>query len=391
MKVAFVIDEYRNPHAGTEGQLALLVRELQARGHEVRLAVFRSSEYVRSGRFPARVDVLDIKRMSNPLGWRRLFRWGRECAAEGYRVAQIFFNDASIIGPWCLKSAGLKVIVSRRDMGFWCTGPVTAGLRMAAPAVDAVIANCRAAGLAACQREGIPEKKLHVVYNGIESGDTGGTDVGSGAARSHSAGNETHAEPSQGRHPGRIGIVANLRPIKRIADALAALALIADKHPGAELVVIGGGDPASLQAEAAQLGIEKRVRFTGQLGDPGEWVRTFSIGVLCSESEGLSNAILEYMRAGVPVVATHVGGNPELIVDGETGALVPVGDPPALAAALDRLLDDPAFAQRLGDAGRERARRLFSVETMVDSHLSLYSALTGAACLIGSSAEAGVS
>ena len=78
----------------------------------------------------------------------------------------------------------------------------------------------------------------------------------------------------------------------------------------------------------------------------------------------------------------------ELVVDGETGALVPVGDPYALAAALERLLDNVDVAQRLGEAGRDRARRLFSVETMVDSHLSLFGALTGSPRSIGSSAEA---
>ena len=375
MKVAFVIDEYRNPHAGTEGQLNLLVRELQARGHEVRLAVFRDSEYIRAGQFPAPVDVLGIKRMSDPRGWLRLYRWGRERAAEGYRVVQIFFNDASVIGPWCLKWAGLKIIVSRRDMGFWCTRLVTAGLRMAAPAVDAVVANCWAAGRAACNREGLREEKLHVVYNGIEIDGTEDAPEGLPGV-------------SESRHPGRISIVANLRPIKRIDDALTAFARIAERHPHAELIVIGGGDPASLQAHAAQLGIEERVQFTGQLADPSEWIKTFSIGVLCSESEGLSNSILEYMRAAVPVVATNVGGNAELVVDGETGALVPVGDPYALAAALERLLDNVDVAQRLGEAGRDRARRLFSVETMVDSHLSLFGALTGSPRSIGSSAEA---
>ena len=233
-----------------------------------------------------------------------------------------------------------------------------------------MVANCQAAGLAACKREGLPKDKLHVVYNGIEMGSP------------------EYPERLESRHRGRIGIVANLRPIKRIADALSAFALIADKHPDAELVVIGGGDPTPLRILAVQLGIEARVQFTGQLSNPSAWIETFSIGVLCSESEGLSNAILEYMRAGVPVVATNVGGNSELVVDGETGALVPVGDTHALAAAFEKLLGDADLAKRWGEAGRDRARRQFSVEAMVESHLSLYRALIGSAQSVLSSAEA---
>jgi glycosyltransferase involved in cell wall biosynthesis len=99
--------------------------------------------------------------------------------------------------------------------------------------------------------------------------------------------------------------------------------------------------------------------------------------LLCSGTEGLSNVVIEYMLAGKPVVCTAVGGNPELVLEGETGRLVPVGDVPALAAALTEVLGDPSRVRQWGLAARQRALELFSAPVMIERHQRLYAELAG--------------
>ena len=358
MKVALLIDQYVNPHAGTEGQLLLLAQELQLRGHEVRLGVLRHTEFTEAGNFPAPIDCLEVSRIRHPGASLRLYRWGRRLRKRGFTIAQIFFNDAAVLGPWPLRLAGLKVITTRRDMGYWYTGSLLALLRLAAPAVRFLIANSEAAGEAACRREWMGRSKLRTIHNGVRPS-------------AEPEGKECGVIPAAGP---RVGIVANIRPVKRLPDLLNAFAVVSRALPDAELVIIGGGETGPLRDLASELGIERQVLFAGQVADPGPWLNTFTVGVLCSESEGLSNAILEYMRAGLPVVASNAGGNAEVVQHGVTGLLVPVGEVSTLASAILTILTDERLAKRMGSAGQERLEREFSVERMVEDHLAVYQA-----------------
>ena len=114
------------------------------------------------------------------------------------------------------------------------------------------------------------------------------------------------------------------------------------------------------------------VRFTGHRDDAARLIGLFNVFWLASDFEGMSNSIMEAMAAGVPVVASDIPPNRELVVDGQTGFLVKVGDSVGLAQFADRILADPALAERLGTAGRERMRTEFSVEQMVTRHVELY-------------------
>ena len=150
----------------------------------------------------------------------------------------------------------------------------------------------------------------------------------------------------------------------------------------AELGATGrGGDrrrrprPAAVESEVRRLGLESVVRLAGERDDVGELLAGADLFVLSSRSEGLPLSILEAMAAGLPVVASSVGGVPELVVEGETGLLVPPGDPHALAAAMERLLDDPALRRRLGAAGRTRVSEHFDLAVARRAHLDLYRAL----------------
>ena len=165
--------------------------------------------------------------------------------------------------------------------------------------------------------------------------------------------------------------VGRLRPPKDFDTLLRALALLPDAQFDAAIVG-DGPQRRELEALLVQLGLEERVRLEGERRDVPALLARADVFVLSSRSEGLPVSVLEAMAAGLPVVASAVGGVAELVLDGETGVLVRPGDPEALAAALGPLLADPALRRRLGDAGRARAEAVFDLEACRRAHVELY-------------------
>jgi glycosyltransferase involved in cell wall biosynthesis len=176
-----------------------------------------------------------------------------------------------------------------------------------------------------------------------------------------------------GLPPGRpvIGIVARLAPQKGVEHLVRALAQLDRDGRGATLLVAGDGPLRDrLENEARELGVV--AVFLGYRGDVAEILGALDVFVLPSVTEGLPLVVLEAMAAGCPVVATRVGGIPEAVRDGETGWLVPPADPDALARAIHHALGDRARAAAYAAAGRERVRRLFTAERMVEKTLAVY-------------------
>jgi glycosyltransferase involved in cell wall biosynthesis len=163
-----------------------------------------------------------------------------------------------------------------------------------------------------------------------------------------------------------VGVVANLRSVKGLDVFVRAAAEVSARHPRATFHVAGEGDQRpALERLAAELGLGGRFFLPGSVKDVPAFLAGLDVAVLCSRSEGMSNAVLEYMAAGKAVVATTVGANPRLIEDGVHGLLVPPGDGKQLAAAISRLLADGKLAARLGAAARTRVQERYSREAMV--------------------------
>lgn len=356
MKLAIIMDQYNNPFAGTESQVLKLVEGLKARGWDIRFAVFRDTAYTRSGQFPVTVEHLGVGSLSSPGSWVKVYRYARELKADGIRLAHVFFNDASVICPPVMRLAGLRTIISRRDMGFWYNGLYLRALAHTGRFVSAAVCNSQAVAEITGRMEGLPPEKLHVIYNGYP--DTACEHLGK------SAGDATG--------PLVIGLVANLRPIKRIDDLIRACGLLHKSGYNLEVRIAGGGDQDDYRELAEQLGIGNRVTFLGSVSNAEDCIREFDIAVLCSETEGFSNAIIEYMRAGKPVVCTRTGGNPEIVTDGKNGYLVPVGDVDALAEAIRSLMDNPELRTAMGKAALDAMAGKYSMDNMVQQHVSLY-------------------
>jgi glycosyltransferase involved in cell wall biosynthesis len=177
---------------------------------------------------------------------------------------------------------------------------------------------------------------------------------------------------------GPAVIVARLAPEKDIGTLLRATAIVARERSRFRLEIAGDGPSMpELSRLTAELGITDRVQFLGMVRDVPALLSHAGMYVLSSVTEGVSLTLLEAMACGLPVVATRVGGTPEVVIDSETGFLVPPSDPAVLAAALSRLFDDNALARRLGDAGRQRVERQFDVRRMVAKYEAMYAPSAG--------------
>jgi glycosyltransferase involved in cell wall biosynthesis len=370
LKLLFILDAFPDPQAGTEGQFWLLFKQLDRDRVDPAIVLLRPSEWLQTHATDVPIRVLDIKRLRSWSSLRKILAtifWARR---GGFQMAHIFFNDSALVFPPLLKLTGVRVIVSRRDLGFWYTPANLKLLRFNAFFIDAVVANAHAVKAVVQHNEDFAEDKIHVIYNGIR---------------------RVAGEPSRGLRDQLdipptaplLAIVANLRPLKRIDDVIRALAKQHGEGRHAHLLVIGEDRPGKnnhthrqeLKELAISLSVEKRVHFIGKVTDPMPLLMQASICLLCSETEGLSNAIIEYMLAGCPVVCTDVGGNVELVQHENNGFIVPVGDIDAISAALDTLLSDSELLRQMGEQSKHRAQSMFLPSAMVDAHVRLYARL----------------
>jgi glycosyltransferase involved in cell wall biosynthesis len=351
-------------HGGTERQLAALLRGLDRTRITPALCLLKpSSMDLRTLDCP--VLELGFHSFRTPAALGCLRRLRRFIVDERIDIVQTYFQDPTLMA-W-LASMWTPVrarIASFRDMGFWRTSAKVAQLRLAYPSFDGFIANSPAVARHVHQLDGIPLERLEIIPNGVEI--------------------SPRAAAGRPLRPV-VGIVANLdRPVKRVDLFLEAARLVRDVIDDVEFVVVGDGylrEP--LREQAQRLGLAEVVRFTGSLPDAAVEIRRFSIGVISSDSEGLSNAILEYMAAGVPTVARAVGGNAEAVIDGETGLLVEGGEPRALADAVVTLLRDERRHRLMGERARAVAERGFSMEICVRRHEAYYEKVLAAAARPG--------
>jgi glycosyltransferase involved in cell wall biosynthesis len=215
---------------------------------------------------------------------------------------------------------------------------------------------------------GVSSERVRVVHNGIA------------AQTSVSPENLLRARLELNIRAGErvVTVVGSLYPVKGHTYLLQAAPEILRSCPAAVFLIAGRGDcEAELRAQARELGVEERVRFLGLRQDIPILLALGDVFVQPSLSEGLSIAILEAMAAGRPVVTTRVGGNPELVVDGQTGVLVDAANAEALATAVTRVLSDQAEGRRLGANGLARVRSAFSIDGMVAQYEAIYHAVAG--------------
>jgi glycosyltransferase involved in cell wall biosynthesis len=357
VRVCFLIDELSR--AGTETQLVALIRRLDRRRVQPYLGLLRGHRPESRALEPDCCPVLrlNVQSLCTPAGLRDAFRLAYFLRRHRIDVLQVYFRDSTYFGVLVGRLAGVPCIVrTRNSQGYYLTGLDRRLGRLCNRLSDFVLANCGACRDAARSEEGAPRNSVVVLENGVDLARFAGVTT----IRAF-------------RRPPRVGVLANLRPVKGLDVFVRAAAEVARAHPDVLFRVGGEGDQRpALERLAGELGLGRRLQLPGAVADVPAFLAGLDVGVLCSRSEGLSNAVLEYMAAGRPVVATAVGGTPELIEDGVHGLLVPPGDPAALADAVRRLLEDPVLAGRLAAAARRRVREHFSRERMVERFEAFY-------------------
>lgn len=232
--------------------------------------------------------------------------------------------------------------------------------------MSAVIGNSRAL-VDELAGEGVPPERLALIYGGIDPAPYAELD-------------RAAAREALGIGPDQLVllILATLWPYKGHADLLQALDRCRESLPKDWLLLAAGRDQGagpSLERQTAALGLTDNVRWLGECDDIRGLLAAGDISLLVSHQEGFPVSILEGMAAGLPVIATRVGGSAESIDEGVTGLLVPPGDPTALAEAILALAGDPARRARMGAAGRARLAERFSLDACVEAHARLYRAL----------------
>jgi len=355
-RVVFIIDSLAK--AGTQLQAAMLAAELSGRAVKVTVLLLEHDE---SLPLP-KIAGVDIR--STPVG--PLNRFGvvgdlnkltsvlRRLRPQ---VVQTFLFKANLIGALAARLAGIQVVVaSRRSMGYDLNRRQALLSRLANRLSDGVVANAGCILAASKHIEGAELPIPVVIPNGVNSGP--------------------QVSPSETSRNPQIGILANLRPVKGHDVALKAFARVLKVQPEAKLHLMGDrlGDQlwsTKLVALAEKLEVSRSLVWHSPDTPVDRFFDGIDLLVCSSHSEGLSNAILEGMAAGLPVVATDVGGNREALKD--TGILVPQSDPVVMAQAILFLCADSKSRSTLGEAARVRALKQFSPQQLVERHLDYYS------------------
>jgi len=364
LRLLFVVGNF--VAGGAERHLLELWRRIDRDRFDVRIACFRAE-----GQFWPDVQALGLPVSELRIGRRiydasgvagftrlvRLVRTFRPHVIHGYLFGPNLF--AALAG----RMAGVPVVaVAKRNVDAFETPRQVFAQRIAHRLATHVTAVSDAVAETVVAL-GVPRERITVIPNGVDA---------SRFVTSDAAARGTRGAPV-------IGSVGCLAPRKDYGTLLDALAELKRRGVPFNTMLVGDGpDRAMLEARAAALGVADAVQFLGERPDVERLLPGFDVFVLSSREEGIPNALLEAMAAGRPAVVTDVGGNREVLRDGDTGWIVPAQSPAALADALAAVLGDPAEARRRGERARADTHERHSIDAMVRRHEAFYRAAVGA-------------
>jgi sugar transferase (PEP-CTERM/EpsH1 system associated) len=297
----------------------------------------------------------------------RLARW-----LDRERAALVHTHNATphLHGAIAARLRGIPIVHTKHGQNAPDVRRKVLWNRVASLLSDRVVAVSEDARRVATDVEEVDPRKVVTIVNGVDTKEF--QPLGDVAAARRALG-----IPASGFH---VGCVARLDPVKDHHNLLHAFARLRASRPGldAHLTLIGEGrERPLLERRASAPDLAGAVTFAGARRDVAPLYAAFDVLALASRSEGISLTLLEAASSGLPIVATRVGGNAQIVIDGESGLLVPPRDPPALASALAALADHPDRAS-LGARGRARVEQGFSVERMADAYHALYAEVLGA-------------
>ena len=354
---------------GAERNITQLMTGIDKGKFELYIACFMSGGLVESMRNQG-YSIIDLDRAGiYTISGLRNLGFLRKFVSENKISLIITYHESSdFYGLVLSHICNIPIISARRDMGFKTELHHQLAYKFVGRFFDAVIAVSNAVRREVVKRRWFPEKKIFTIYNAINVMDYGKSHDGMTLKR------------KLGIHPRYpvVGMVANIHKIKGYHYFLHAAGIIHKYNHNAQFLMIGYDEIksdftiATLKRYGEEIGVSQNLHFLDGRTEVADLISIFDVAVLASLSEGFSNVILEYMASTKPVVATEVGGNPEIVVHGETGLLVPPANADALASAILSILEDKEAASRFGNAGRKRVEEKFSLDIMLRSYENLF-------------------
>jgi len=367
--VLFLIDRLHSTEGGAESALLKLCRFLPPCGFRCSVATFWAGDDV-DRQFPCPVHVFRLSRTYDWTALRRALAFARLLRSERVEILHTFFPASDLWGGVVAWASGCPILISsRRDMGILHHPKHRLPYAIANRFFDQVQAVSDKVREFCITRENIPANKVFTVYNGVDLEHI-----------DKAVPTDPHVSCGWAADCPVIVTVANIRFVKGIDILVEAAALVRNQLPQAKFLVIGATlqEPdyeAQLRNAVSRLDLEQHFAFFGMRQDVISLLKRSDIFCLASRSEGMPNALLEAMACGLPCVATHVGGNSEVVQEGQTGFLVPSEAPYALAGRIVELLNNRELAQQLGQQGRHVVEERFTVHHTVERLRSLYQAL----------------
>jgi glycosyltransferase involved in cell wall biosynthesis len=347
---------------GAEKQLALLASKLPRDEFDVHVAVLTHSgpyeEILRQAGIP--VTVIGKRWKLDPASYFRLKRHIHRLQPD---LVHTWLFAANAYGRQAALAAGVnRLIAGERCVDPWKSSWQLTIDRHLAKRTARIVTNSSGVKEFYVSR-GLPAEKFSVIPNGVEAA----VEMSPISREDLLAGLKLPADARL------IGAVGRLWPQKRVKDLIWAADLLKTTRDDTHLLIIGDGPQRWRLERYCDLNeVCDRVHFLGERSDVPRILPHLDALWLASEYEGQSNAIMEAMAAGIPVIATDIAGNRDLVVDGTTGYLVPVGDRFEFTRRTHWLLEDAALRERLGASGRDRIFREFTIEQMVGRHAELY-------------------
>lgn len=355
-------------YGGTEKQLISLIEALDRNRFQPHLCCLRKSIINKCRKKEAldlfekiecpkiQLDIISFRKIKT---WIDLIKLVKFIRSHHIDIVQTYFQDPAILGLLAGKLSNVKsVLASFRDMGFWRHNEYDVKMKLIYNLFSYYIANSLAVRNLYVNLYDLPGDKFKVIYNGVDI--------------------NRFRPPvnNQRRNDKRIvvGIVANLnRQVKRLDIFLRAAAYVIQRIADVKFVIAGEGELKSeLLKLSRNLGLGGNVEFLGKVEDVPRLLYTIGIGIISSDSEGFSNAILEYMAAGVPVVATDVGGNGEIIKDAENGFLVSAGDYRSMGRRIIELIQKEDIYQQIRKKGFDTVYDNFTSSHCIKSYQNFY-------------------
>jgi glycosyltransferase involved in cell wall biosynthesis len=347
--------------AGTQRHILSVARGLKSHGIDSEIVCLQYEGPLAEQAREAGIEVtsLHLKRIYDPKAIATLLPTTRLLKRKRFDAALVYLFAAHIYGTIAARLAGIPVVIScRRQCGFWLKRRYIAARHLANSFVTRTVANSEPVACFVCGTEGLPLDTIEIIPNGVDMERfIPGRDAASRRWRNRCDAGEADCV---------VGIVASLKPVKRHDLFLRAAALAAREIAEVRFLIVGEG-PLRQEYErlAHELGIDNRVTFAGGVDDVAPALRAMDVFVLASDSEGMSNALLEAMSTGLACAASEVGGNREIIEEDVTGRLFAAGDGDELARIIIGLAGDKHTRRRLGEAARAKVVEEYSQDLML--------------------------